>query len=130
MAQSARQKSQGQELSWTNTWCHYDFIWFLRIFFFCRRVHWWQFEKSNEHTQRKGFLTLPPPSTSIFTFLPSPQFSTDLTSFKDNSDLSIAFFMISYTIIKSYTLLPVCWWNFLFISLRARCHYIFRLYQL
>ena len=33
--------------------------------------------------------------------------------------------MISYTIIKSYTLLPVCWWNFLFISLRARCHYIF-----
>lgn len=37
----------------------------------------------------KGILNLSPPPTSIFTFLPSPQFSTDLTSFRDNSDLSI-----------------------------------------
>ena len=35
----------------------------------------------------KGILNLSPPPTSIFTFLPSPQFSTDLTSFRDNSDL-------------------------------------------
>ena len=33
----------------------------------------------------------PLPPQVFFTFLPSPQFSTDLTSFRDNSDLSIDF---------------------------------------